>query len=244
MAGWTLIMATRAESVVGFPALLNEAMRGSHYELRPEYAVYAMGIGVGLAEFEATLLIHARGVEGVTSFEFGVRGSSVEMAIQEVARVALFRLRYEHAELWEGPFTYVPVQGPDELLPYMASAPVGASPLERVMAETISAYAWAHQSLRIELEETRRRYLDLQVRVEPCARAQRPPRRRFLDELPSSTVHEDMDPLYRYPSVEGVWAETTATRLRMSVGLHVPQFPRVRTTREALLGPPEFFPLE
>lgn len=179
--GWTLIMATRTENVIGFPALLNEAMRRSRYELRPEYAVYTMGIGVGLAEYKATLLIHARGVVGATSFEFGVGGTSTEMVIQEVARVALIRLHYEHQELWEGPFTYVPVQGPDEPLGYIASVPENAPPLERVMVETISAYARAHQSLRVELEETRRRYLDLQVRVEPFARSQRPPRRRFLD---------------------------------------------------------------
>ena len=40
-------------------------------------------------------------VIGAEKYDFHARGTSVEMAIQEVAREAIVRLRYEHRELWE-----------------------------------------------------------------------------------------------------------------------------------------------
>ncbi|RLN15924.1 hypothetical protein C2845_PM02G17380 [Panicum miliaceum] len=159
-------MATRAPETVGFPALLNEILRRTHYTFRPEYAVYAHGHGVGMVDYVATLHLEARMVVGSEAYDFQARGTSPEMAIQEVAREAITRLHYEHRELWEDPFTYLPAKGPEEPFGRCVSPPVGPFTLERCMVETTSAYEWAHQSLLWELEETRRRLYNLQVRVE------------------------------------------------------------------------------
>lgn len=125
--------------------------------MRLEYAVYAMGIGLGLAEYRATLHINARSVVGAFPFEFEVVRSSLEITIQEVAHEALTHLRFEHQDLWEHPSTYVSVQGLIGPFLHVVDALEDVPPLERFMTETISAYVWAHQSIRFELEETRRR---------------------------------------------------------------------------------------
>jgi hypothetical protein len=46
----TMIMATRAQETIGFPAILNEMLRKSQYFYQPEYEVYARGCGVGLVD--------------------------------------------------------------------------------------------------------------------------------------------------------------------------------------------------
>jgi hypothetical protein len=65
-----LIMATRASEMIGFPALLNEMLRRAHYTIQPEYAVYALGHGVGLVDYMATLHLKARMVVGVEMYDF------------------------------------------------------------------------------------------------------------------------------------------------------------------------------
>jgi hypothetical protein len=156
-----LIMATHAPETVGFPTLLNEMLRQAHYTFQPEYAVYARGYGVGMVDYVATLHLEARMVVGSETYDFQARGTSPEMAIQEVALEAITRLRYEHRELWEDPFTYLPEKGPEESFGCCISPPVGPLTLERCMAETTSAHEWAHRSLLWELEETRRRFYNL-----------------------------------------------------------------------------------
>jgi hypothetical protein len=84
-----LIMATHAPETVGFPVLLNEMLRRAHYTFQPEYAVYARGYGVGMVDYVATLHLEARMVVGSKAYDFQDRGTSPEMAIQEVAQEAI-----------------------------------------------------------------------------------------------------------------------------------------------------------
>jgi hypothetical protein len=60
-------------------------LRRAHYTLQPEYEVYAHGYGVGLVDYMATLHLVARMVVGAETYDFHAWGTSVEMAIQEVA---------------------------------------------------------------------------------------------------------------------------------------------------------------
>jgi hypothetical protein len=129
--------------------------------------VYARCYGVGMVEYVATLHLEARMVVGAKTYDFHTWGTSVEMAIQEVARGAITRLRHEHRELWEDPFTYLPVRGLENPIAHVVSPPVGPFTLERCMAETISAYEMAHQSLLWELDETRSCLTHLQYQMEP-----------------------------------------------------------------------------
>jgi hypothetical protein len=121
----TLIMATRAPDTIGFPAILNEMLRSSHYFFQPEYEVYARGCGVGLVDYMASLHLEPRWMVGAVRYNFRACGTSVQMVIQEVAREAIARLRHEHRELWEAPFTYLPVRGPEDPIAHVVSPPMG-----------------------------------------------------------------------------------------------------------------------
>jgi hypothetical protein len=156
-----LIMVTRASETVGFSALLNEMLRWAHYTFRPEYAFYACGYGVSMVNYVVTLHLEARMVVGSEANDFQARGTSPEMAIQEMAREAITQLRYEPRELWEDPLTYLRAKGPEEPFGCCISPPVGPFILERCMVETSSSYERAHRSLLWELEETRRRLYHL-----------------------------------------------------------------------------------
>ena len=46
-----LVMATHVENIEGFLALLNEVMWRTNYSYRPEYAVYALGVGHGMINY-------------------------------------------------------------------------------------------------------------------------------------------------------------------------------------------------
>ena len=46
-----LVMDTRGENIEGFLALLNEVMWRGNYSYRPEYAVYALGVGRGMINY-------------------------------------------------------------------------------------------------------------------------------------------------------------------------------------------------
>jgi hypothetical protein len=84
-----LIVVTRTPETIGFLVLLNEMLRRTHYTFRPEYAVYAHGYGVGRVDYIATFHLEARMVVGSEAYDFQARGTSPEMAIQEVAREAI-----------------------------------------------------------------------------------------------------------------------------------------------------------
>jgi hypothetical protein len=178
-----LIMATRAPETIGFPAILNEMLRRAHYTFQPDYEVYARGYGVGLVDYMATLHLEARMVVGAVAYDFRACGTSMEMVIQEMAREAITRLRYEHRELWEAPFTYLPVRGPEAPIAHVVSPPVGPYTLERYMADAISAYEMVHRSLVWELEETRSRLVHLQYQLEPYLQSMRLPK-KIMDDWP------------------------------------------------------------
>ncbi|CAL4924214.1 unnamed protein product [Urochloa decumbens] len=235
------VMATRALDTVGFPALLNEALRRANFICKPEYEVHARGYAIGFDEYMARLYLSERKDIGIYPHAFQACGTTPEMAVQEVARVTLIHLRYELPELWGDVFTYLPMQGPGDVCPYTVTIPVGAPPRERYMAETISIYERAYRSVKAELDETRRRLHDFQVGVELKVRTKKAPR-TLLDDLPREPLQENIAPSHRFPHVNGVWAETRSYN-PIPMGLHVRRFNCVRTTREALLGAPEhFFP--
>ncbi|CAN6229582.1 unnamed protein product [Urochloa humidicola] len=239
MAAWRCIMATRAPEAVGFPAILDEAVRRARFLLKPEYEVFARGYAVGLDEYMARLhLGEMEGGEGKV-YVYEAIGTSPEMAIHEVARVALMYLRYEIEELWGEPYTFVPMMGPGPYaVPFVVTPPPGTSPHERRMADIIVAYEWAYRSTRAELDERRRRFLHFQSNVELKARTNKAPK-SLLRELPRDTPQVVAAPSDRFPLVVGAWAEARVRRNAISMGLHLNDFPRVPASCETLLGPPE-----
>jgi hypothetical protein len=233
-----LIMATRAPEITRFPTILNEMLRRAHYTFQPEYEVYARGYGVGLVDYMVTLHLEARMVVGAVKYNFRACGTSVEMVTREVAREAITRLCHEHLELWEGPFTYLPVRGPEAPIAHVVSPPVGPYTLEKCMADTISAYEMAHRSLVWELEETRSRLARLQYQVEPYLRSMKLPR-KIMDDWPRNTPHQKVPPSHRFPHVVGTCAEARGSYNPISMGLHVCRFHVKPATRANLLGFPE-----
>ncbi|CAN6371547.1 unnamed protein product [Urochloa humidicola] len=239
MAARRCVMATRAPETVGFPALLDGAVRMAHFYLKPEYEMFARGYAVGLDEYMARLHLGEREGEEGKVYVFEAFGTSAEMAVHEVARVALMYLRYEVQELWGEPYTFVPMLGPGAHdVPFVVSPPPGTSLQEKRMAEIIAAYEWAYRSTRAELDETRRRLLHFQSSVELKARVNRAPR-SLLRELPRDPPQVVAAPSDRFPLVVGTWAEARVRRNAISMGLHLNDFPCVPASRETLLGAPE-----
>jgi hypothetical protein len=215
-------------------------LRRSHYFFQPEYEVYARGYGVGLVVYMASLHLEARLVVGAVKYNFYACGTSVQMVIQEVACEAIARLRHEHRELWEAPFTYLSVRGPEAPIAHVVLPPDGPYTLEKCMADTISAYEMAHQSLVWVLEETRSHLVRLQYQVEPYLRSKKLPR-RIMDDWMRNTPHEEAPPSHRFSHVVGTWAETQGLYNPISMGLPVCRFHMKPATRANLLGFPEPF---
>ncbi|CAO2208236.1 unnamed protein product [Urochloa humidicola] len=239
MAARRCIMATRASEIVGFPALLNEALKTARFIHKPEYKVFARGYAIGLDEYMARLHLGEREGERGKTYVFEAMGTSAEMAVHEVARGALAYLRYELRELWEEPYTFFPLQGPREHdVPYVVSPPPGTSPQEKWMAEVIATYEWAYRSARAELDETRRRFLNFQINVELKTRTNKAPK-SLLRELPRHTPQSVAAPSDHFPILVGTWAEAKATYNPISMGLHVNRFSCVSASRKTLLGSPE-----
>jgi hypothetical protein len=235
-----LIMATCAPEMIGFPVILNEMLRRSYYFFQPEYEVYARGFGVGLVDYMASLHLEARLVVGAVKYNFRACGASMEMVIQEVAHEAITRLRHEHHELWEAPFTYLSVRGPEAPIAHVVSPPVGPYTLEKCMVDTTSTYDTAHRSLVWELEETRSPLVHLQYHVEPYLRSMKLSR-RIMDDWTRSTPHKEAPPSHRFPHVVGTWAETRGSYNPISMGLNVRRFHVKPPTRANFLGFPEPF---
>jgi hypothetical protein len=231
-------MATRADETIGFPTILNEMMRRARYAFRPKCAVYARGYGVGLVKYVATLHLGPRMVIGPPPPDFEAWGTSMEMAIQEVAWSAIIVLRHEHPELWEKPFTYIPVRGLGDPIAHVVTPPNGPFTIERCMAEVVTAYEIENRSLVWELEEARRHLVNLQVQVEPSIRTMTLPR-TVPNAWPQNMPQEEAPPSHRCPHVVGVWVQARHVYNPISMGLHVRRVRVEPTTRESLLGDPE-----
>jgi hypothetical protein len=174
-------------------------------------------------------------VVGAVKYDFRTCGTSVEMVIQEVAHEAITRIRHKHRELWEAPFTYLLVRGPEAPIAPVVSPPVGPYTLEKCMADTVSAYEMVHRSLVWELEETRSHLIRLQYQLEPYLRSMRLPK-KIMDDWLRNTPQEDALHSHRFLHVVGAWAEARETYNPISMGLHVRRFHVKLVTHVDLLG--------
>ena len=91
-----LVMVTRAEEAECFPPLLAEMLWRGNFSWRPEYSVFARGLGTGTVDYVATVFILRCFVEVVTeAHNISAHGTSIKMAIQEVAYKAMAILHQE-----------------------------------------------------------------------------------------------------------------------------------------------------
>ena len=154
-----LVLVTHGRETEGFPALLNEMLWRGNYSSRPEYAVYARGFGPGMVSYLATLHIPMRPVEsGSEPHDFSAHGTSIEMAIQEVAYLAMTNLRRDVPGLEVYPFTHFPIQGFPHGVNTFERIQVGDVMYDRRMSELVRAQDRMIRCFRAELMETRRRY--------------------------------------------------------------------------------------
>ena len=103
-----LVMATHVENIEGFLALLNEVMWRTNYSYRPEYAVYALGVGHGMINYTCKVHIPSHLYDPWWEFDrlaWG-KGTSIDMAIQVVAYHAIAMLREALITLSELPFQH------------------------------------------------------------------------------------------------------------------------------------------
>jgi hypothetical protein len=231
-----LIMVTRAEGVQGFPSILNEMLWRGNFSYLPEYSVYARGLGPGLVDYFATMFIPMRLVEGVNhSYNFVAHGTSLGMAIQEVAYKAMTHLRQEIGELWMPPFQHFPMRGPQPGVNVVDIAPVGAPLYERRMSELVRAQDHNMRCLRWELRETRRRLNELQHAVEPYVRIGHV--QEHVLYANDATVHEEAFHNFTYPFVQGITLpQHGGMQVQMPVGLRVRHFAPTDWTRETVYG--------
>ena len=90
-----LVMATGGENIKGFLALLNEVMWRANYSYRPEYAVYALGVGHGVIDYTCKIRILSLLCdlgEELDRVAWG-KGTSIDMAVQVAAYHAIAMLR-------------------------------------------------------------------------------------------------------------------------------------------------------
>jgi hypothetical protein len=231
-----LIMVTRAEGVQGFPSILNEMLWRSNFSYLPEYSVYARGLGPGLVDYFATMFIPMRLVEGVNhSHNFIAHGTSVGMAIQEVAYKAMTHLRQEIGELWMTLFQHFPTRGPQPCVNVVDIAPVGAPLYERWMSELVSVLDCNMRCLRWELSKTRRHLNELQHAIEPYVRLG--PVQEDVLYANDTTVHEEAFHGFTYPSVHGITPpQHGGMQVHMPAGLRVRHFAPTDWTRESIYG--------
>ena len=105
-----LVMATRGENIEGFLALLNEVMWRANYSYRPEYAVYALGVGHGMINYTCKVRIPSHLYDPGWEFDRLVwgKGTSIDMTIQVAAYHAIAMLREALVTLSEPPFQHFP----------------------------------------------------------------------------------------------------------------------------------------
>jgi hypothetical protein len=230
------IMVTRAKGVQGFPSILNEMLWRGNFSYRPEYLVYARGLGPGMVDYFATMFIPMRLVEGVNhSHNFVAHGTSVGMGIQEVVYNAMTHLHNEIPELWISPFQHFPIRGPQAGVNVVDIAPVGAPLYERRMSELVRALDHNMGCLRWELTETRRRLNELQRAIYPYVHSRRVQEHVFYDNE-DVTVQEEAPGSFKYPFVHGIAPPHQGIQARMSNGLRVRRLPRTLGNRETIYG--------
>lgn len=101
-----LVRETQTEGVDGYPALLRDMMWRANFTYQPTYSIYRRDRGPGMEEFMAVIDIVARQVTESIPYRFQAHGTSEAMALQEVALVAMSRLRYDLTELAQPPITF------------------------------------------------------------------------------------------------------------------------------------------
>ena len=232
-----LVMVTRAEEAEGFPPLLAEMLWRGNFSRRPEYSVFARGLGPGMVDYVATVFIPRRFVEGVTeAHNISAHGTSIEMAIQEVAYKAMAILRQEVIELERHPFTHFPIQGPLQGVNVFEMGMGGASLYERRMSELVAAQDRSLYCIRAELRETRRRFNELQRTVDMYVRMGRVPQ-DVLYGPNDYTPHEAAPLELRFPLVQSIYLpQHVVGQARMSNGLRVRRFAPTTLTREIIFG--------
>ena len=93
-----------------------------------------------MVDYVATVFIPRHFVEGVMeAHNISAHGTSIEMAIQEVAYKAMAILCQEVIELERYPFTHFPIQGPLQGVNVFEMGTEGTTLYERRMFELVAA---------------------------------------------------------------------------------------------------------
>jgi hypothetical protein len=190
-----------------------------------------------MVDYVATVFIPRRFVEGVTeAHNISAHGTSIEMAIQEVAYKAMAILCQEVIKLEHYPFTHFPIQGPLQGVNVFEMGMEDATLYERRMSELVAAQDRSIHCIRAELRETRRRLSELQCAVEPYVRMGQVPH-GVLYGPKDYTPHEAAPLELRFPQVQRIYLpQHVVGQARMSNGLRVRHFAPTTLTREIIFG--------
>ena len=162
-----LVRETQAEDVDGYPALLRDMMWRANFTYQPTYFIYRRDRGPGMEEYRAVIHITARLVTGSIPYRLQAHGTSAAMALQEVARMAMSRLRYHLTELSQPPYDHFPIHPPDAEVDLFVGIQFGEDPHVRQLARLVRIMNQVHHSTMHELWETRRRLIMAQRHLQP-----------------------------------------------------------------------------
>lgn len=157
-----LVRETQAEDVGGYPELLRDMMWKANFTYQPMYSIYRRDQGPGMEEYMAVVGIIARSVAGSIPYRFQACGTSEAMALQEVARVAMSRLRYDLTELSQPPYDHFPMQAHDGEVSRFARIQFGEDPHVRQLVRLVHIMDQMHRCTVRELWEMRRHLIEAQ----------------------------------------------------------------------------------
>lgn len=112
-----------------------------------------------MEEYLAVADIIARHVAGSIPYRFQACGTSETLALQEVARVAMSRLRYDWTELSQPPYDHFPMQAHVGEVNMFARIQFGEDPQVRQLAILVHIMDQMHRCTLHELWETPRRLI-------------------------------------------------------------------------------------
>ena len=212
-----LVKETQAQDVDGYPALLRDMMWRANFTYQPMYYIYRQDQGPGMEQYRAVVRIITRLVTGSIPYQFEGHGTSESMALQEAARMAMSRIRYDLTELSQPPYDHFPIRAYGSEVDTFAQIQFGEDPQVRQLARLVHILDQVHRCTLCELWETRRRLIATQEILQNLHN-RGITRRNLIPATSAISPSASAPPEYRLPEVEhhniNEWAPLRLTSLQ------------------------------
>ena len=236
MATGQIVCLTRCENTPGFPELLRYVTANNYFHWLPEYTVYEQYRDFNMTQYLAKVTLHPYSeFDTYTYYTYFGMGTSVEMAVQEAAYVALTCLRREFEHLENTSFRYFP-STPSQAEGVESATYMDFSEEQNVrirrLAHLVQVLDQQYRLVRHELCVSRGRLWNLMVAIEPSVSMGRFNRDHLY------TVPESVPPELACPDVGGVIPPRGRYRYNaITSGPRRSPYMRQPPETESLIGP-------